>query len=358
MFHARQFQRFLVTSILFHCGMSTTTLGGNPVTYDPVKGGVPVLQRADGGPTQPFIVEAKGRDEVEGVLAIVTGVLFQASAVPDPALNSPSIDGLSYKLKGLDDAVLCVTIDGNEVTSDVPAWIWAVAAKFADQEGTAAVTLDNAPSTGAVYFPTQRWRKSDGVDRRLLWVRCHPAIDDTLMSFFLIAGDAMMTDSEFVRSMTEGLQGIDLPANSQTSRDQTKGPRAAQILDTLIRSEAQPDDCVMLNDVDETYVFSVVKGRLQLSGHPNYHFSRKTSGGKYQEVSGLTGLCARNRGLLYEINPQVYHTLDDFSRMAAFFTYIDDTNPQQLDEFVAGLQPVLDRLPEFSTPAAIAVPAR
>lgn len=360
MLSAQQFQWLVVASHLLLCGISPAAFAGPRVTYDSRAGHVPVVAKADvhGARARPLIVAAKGRDEVAAVEGTITGVLLQASAVPDRALGSPSIDGLSYQLKENDDAELRVTINGKEVTPDVPAWIWAVAARFADHKGTAAVTLEDAPTTPAEQNAAATWRKAHRADLRLLWVRCHPAVDDTLMGFFLIAGDAMIGDPEFVRPITGGLKGIDLPASGATSRDLMKSQQAARMLDALISVEAKAGDCVMLNDVDVKFTFGVAAGRLELSGKPKYRFSRKTERRGYRELVRLTAACARNRHLLYDINPEVYHTLDDFSRLVAFFNYIDETDPKQLDAFVAGLQPVLDRLPEFSTPAAIAIPAR
>ena len=75
--------------------------------------------------------------------------------------------------------------------------------------------------------------------------------------------------------------------------------------------------------------------------------------GVFKEINELTVNCRKNRKLFAEVNPIVYKTIDDFSKLVAFFNYIDETEPDELDAFVKTLKPVLDRIPTLETPIAM-----
>ena len=284
-------------------------------------------------------------------------MLFQATARPGGSLKSLPIK-LSYRLKGDHDAVLCVNFGKHKVTSDAPAWVWAVAAKFANHDATGAVTLIDRPPTRTEQRFERRWHAKNGFGKRLLWARYHPAVDDTLMGFFLLTADAIVGDPEHVRRLPNGLKDFEKYSGYSLTFDRVKSRRAARTLDTLISLMAKSGDCAMLNDVEETFVFKMASGQLRISGVPFYRFARKTRSGVFREINELTGMCRKNRHLFRDVNPLVNRTIADFAKLVAFFNYIGKTNPDELDAFVNNLKPVLDRIPTIETPNALPLPAR
>jgi hypothetical protein len=72
--------------------------------------------------------------------------------------------------------------------------------------------------------------------------------------------------------------------------------------------------------------FEIVRDKLRISGVPNYHFARATPAGQFQELKTLNRNCRQNRRLFTDINPIVYKTIDDFSKLVAFFNYINETS--------------------------------
>ena len=345
--------------LLMLSSAATTSFAGPVISYDPELGLVTIVRKSDvnGEVASKLVVESKGRLAVSKLNGTLTGVLFQATAVPDDSLKSVPIK-LSYRLRHPHDATLCAKIGTNQVVSDVPAWIWTVAAKFADHRATAAVTLaDNPRTTGEKEF-ARRWRAKNKSAERLLWSKCHPAVDDTLVGFFLLMADAMIGDPNHVKSVTNGLQGFDKYGGYSQRFDQVKSAQAARTLDALISLEAKTGDCAMLNDVDEMFQFRIVGDELRVSGVPNYHFARATPTGRFQEIKTLTRNCRQNRRLFMDVNPIVYKTIDDFAKLVAFFNYIDQTDPAELDAFIGSLEPVLVRIPTIDAPIALTLPAR
>ncbi len=114
----------------------------------------------------------------------------------------------------------------------------------------------------------------------------------------------------------------------------------------------------MLNDVNEAFVFRFENAELRIRGNPSYHFARQTGPSDFTEVHELTDIFRKNRHLMLEVNPLVYTAVADFARLVAFFNYIDRTDPEELDEFVHRLKPVLDRIPTTDTPIAVALRTR
>lgn len=351
--------RIVATTCLAICAAGGAVVAGPRVSFDPESGGVRLIQKDElkGRVSSRFVVKAKGAAAVSRVSATVTGVLLQATARPDDAVRSKPIR-LSYRLQGDHDALLCVTIGKQTATSNVPAWVWAVAARFAHHEATGAVTLIDHPSTQPERAFERRWRAANGRSTRLLWARYHPALDDTLAGFFLLAADAVIGDPEQMRGLPNGLKGFANDSGDAPPFDRVKSGRAARTLDAIISLKAKSGDCVMLNDVGETFTFTVSNGRLQITGAPAYRFARKDRTGAYRELTDLTRLCRKNRRLLRDASPLVHRTAGDFARLVAFFNYVGETNPEQLAAFVKTLKPVMKRIPQFQTPIAVPMRAR
>lgn len=341
-------------------GVSTTPLVAGPkVSFNAESAGIRLVQKTElsGDVVSQLLVSAKGASAVSKLHGTLTGVLFQATATPDDSLRSLPIK-LSYNLNGDHDAVLFAMIGKKKLQSDVPAWIWATAARFADHDATAAVSLTDTPRTSNEKKFERRWRARHGSDDRLLWARYHPAVDDTLMGFFLLTADAMVGDPVYMRTMTNGLTDIEKYLHRSPTTDPKRSQRAARTLDTLIGLSAKTGDCAMLNDLNEAFIFTAANGQLRIRGIPNYRFSRENQQGEFTELNQLTAVCRKNRQLFAEINPLVYKTVDDFSRCVAFFNFVKESNPDQLTEFVNDLQPVLDRVPTIDTPIALPLPSR
>ncbi len=343
--------------ILFSGSLSVPLLAQPEVRYDSQQGGVELVQKSDvgGSVKSTFVVTAKGASEVTRAHGNASGVLFQSAARPDAPLRSLPIR-LSHELKGEDNAVLHVSIGDHQLTSEAPAWVWAVAARFADHDATAAITMSDNPETSAEKVYERRWRtKNTG---RLVWVRYHPEVDDTLIGFFLAASDAIAGDAENIRTITGGLADFKQLGSYSHEFDHAKSRQAARTLDGIISLKAKPGDYVMLNDVNEPFVFSAANGKLGISGSPHYHFGRKDSRGEFYEIESLTVICRKNHHLLVQTNPLIYKIVDDFNQHVAFFNYIHETEPEQLDTFIARLQPVLDRIPRMKTPIAMPLSVR
>lgn len=352
--------RVLLLGCLGVLGPATATLSAGPViSFDPQTGGIRLVQKGDldGKTTSRFVVKATGSAAVSRAYATVTGVLFQATARPADALRSQPIR-LSYRLQGEHDAVLNVAIGTHKATSDAPAWVWAVAARFASHEATGAVTLIDGPSTPTERKFERRWRAGNVPGKRLLWARYHPALDDTLMGFFLMTADAFIGDPEHVRTLPSGLKHFQKYSRYPPTLDRARSRPAARALDAIISLKAKPGDRAMLNDVDERFVFAIAGGHLQISGVPNYRFARKGRAGAFREITDLTEVCRKNRRLIRNANPLLERTVADFARLAAFFRYVGRSNPDAFHAFVKNLTPVLERIPTIKTPIAVPLRAR
>jgi hypothetical protein len=354
------FKSLILTTSLVLASLASSILAAGPlISFDPDASDVRLIRQADvgGDVDKQFIITAKGAQAVSEVYGNVSGVLFQAAARPDAALQSLPID-LSYALKGEYNAVLRVTIGDRAVTSRAPAWIWAVAAQFADHEATAAITIRDTPPTTIEKRFRQRWLATSTSTERLLWVRYHPAVDDTLIGFLLFTADAMLANAQSTRTITAGLRDFQQYSDYQVAMDPAKSRRAARMLDGLITLESRPGDIAMLNDVDEAFVFTIDNRNLRIGGRPNYHFARKTTSNGFREVGKLTEIFRKNRNLVSEVNPLVYTAAADFAKLVAFFNYVDQVDPDELDEFVRRLKPVLERIPTTGTPIGLVLRTR
>lgn len=329
------------------------------VKYNPREGGVRLVEKSEvpGNVPSRFSVKAEGETEVLRAYATVAGVLFQATAKPHESVATQPIR-LSYRLNGKADAVLSVKIGKRTVVSESPAWVWAVAAKFANHKATAAVTmLDKPPSPAADRFE-RRWHANSRVRRRLVWARYHPAVDDTVMGFFLLAADALVGDPQSMRNLALGLPALPGENGSARTIDRASSRSAARSLDAFIELKAKSGDTAMLNDLDSKFVFNIAAGRLRLTGAPTYRFARKDRGGTYRDVKSLSTLFRRNRRLLRRANPRLDATIIDFSRHVAFFNHVKRSHPSKFRAFVASLPPVMNRLPTMKTPIAVPLPLR
>jgi hypothetical protein len=347
----------LATFVTVSWLLTTVVDAAEPViTYDPQTGGVRLIQKDEVGRkvTSQFLVKAKGRREVSQVYGNVTGVLFQATAKATRPSDSPI--KLTYRLSGDHDATLEVAFGQTQVTSDAPAWIWAVAARFADHDCTAAVTLRDEPPGAIESIFARRWKREHS--GRLVWAQYHPAVDDTVVGFMLLAADAVMGDPVRLRTLTNGLVDFEKYSTHLAPQDQQKSHQAALALHAIIQTNSEPGDRVMLNDVDAAFRFHAVNGKLLVEGSPSYHFARELRQGVFQEAEQLNQLCEKNRHLLLDVNPIVTSTVQEFSRLVAFFNYVDETDPDELDEFVQSLQPVLARIPALRTPIAVPLTSR
>jgi len=351
--------RLLAAAILLF-GWTAASLGAGPVvSFDPDTSPVRLFHSADvgDGVSKQFVIAAKGAEAVVRVYGNVTGVLFQATAQPNDAIRSLPID-LAYTLKGDHDAVLRATVGNDDITSDAPAWIWAVAARFADHDATAAITMTDKPPTVAEMQFRQRWLANADPSERLLWVRYHPAVDDTLIGFFLFAADAMLANAHHMRNVTKGLRDLQRYSAYPTNLRPTESRRAARMLDGIIAMESQPGDCVMLNDVNEAFVFMTNNNQLRIAGRPNYHFSRRNASGEFTDLRKLTDIIDKNRQIVADVNPLIGATVADFAQHVAFFNHIQETNPDEFDAFIRSLPPVFACIPATETPIAVAIPAR
>ena len=334
--------------------LTAKVLAGPTISYDPRMGVVRLVQKNDigGTVTSQFHEKARGAQAVSQAYATTTGVLFQATAQASRPIKSSPIE-LAYRLNGNHDATLVATIGKNRVTSEVPAWVWAVAARFADHDCTGAVTLLDQPNSAVEKNFERRWRRENGSRGRLLWVRYHPAVDDTLIGFFLLTADAMLADPESIRTMTDGLVEFEQYSGYSMTVDRSKSRRAAYALNAIIDLKSRPGDHAMLNDVDAAFRFEAVNGRLHIDGVPSYHFAREVQHGVFRDADHLNAVVANNRQLFFDVNPMVNKTVTDFAKLVAFFNYVNETDPHELDEFVESLKPVFDRIPTLSTPIAV-----
>jgi len=328
-------------------------VAGPRVNYDPERGGVALVRKSeiDGPVKSQFEVAARGGEEVSNVTAVVAGVLFQAEARPAANLESKPIR-LSYALRGKDDASLIVKCGEQQFASDTPAWVWAVAARFAVHPATAAVTMRNAPETAGEKLFHEHWKRKHGEQYRLTWARYHPELDDTLIGFHLIVADAMMADAE---QYCEVIQGLDGDYSTSSPGEAPRRLRSARTLAALVRLESKPADCSMLNDVASDFVFSAAEGKLQIQGAANYQFARLALSGKYEPLKGLSDALRTNRHLQHQSNPALYRAVDDFSRLVAFFNHVERIDPAGMQKFAGSLEPVLERIPAIDTPIGLPV---
>ena len=349
-------QTAAILSIVFSCPFSAFA-AGPVVEYDDAAGGVRLVRKSDveGKVPSRFEVQARGESDVLKVYASVAGVLFQGMAKPDAALREKPIR-LGFKTTGKHDAALRVTFGDKTVTSTSPAWVWAIAARFALHDATAAVTmLDKPPSPAAATFEA-KWHAGNRVRKRLVWVKYHPVLDDTVIGFYLFAADAFIGDPALMRRLPNGLKGLEYGDSTSLRFDNARSRTAAGTLDRIISLKAKTGDVAMLNDLGDSFVFKTIDGRLQITGVPNYRFARKDRAGKFRQLKTLSKLCSNNRHHFRRANPRLEAAVTDFSRLVAFFNHVGEAQPKELKRFVGTLKPVLERIPAMQTP--IAVPLR
>jgi len=322
------------------------------IEFDPRLGGMELVEKDEiGGPFNSHVViRAIGSEEVARNHGNLTGVLFQATAQPVSAQTSAPVK-LSYAMRGQHNAALHVSIGKDQGVCEAPAWIWVIAAKFAKHRATGAVTLVDDPQTPAEKRFHRRWRTRHGADQRLVWARYHPVLDDTLMGFFLLTADALAGDAQHARTLPLGLINFEKHAGYPVALDPRRSRQAASDLDEIIRLRSQPGDCAMLNDVDSAVAFHVAGGKLQITGDIHYHFARRNAAGAYRETQ-LTAICRENASLVTQANPLVHQVATEFARLVAFFRYVDQTAPEQMDAFLATLKAVEEQLPSMKTPIA------
>jgi hypothetical protein len=343
-----------LAAILACTGVATA---GPKVTYDPDAGGVALVHRGDvDGPVNNlFLLTAHGQEEVadSNVVAAATGVLFQAAAKPGAGFEKRPLR-LSHAFRGENDVRLLVKLGEAELASDAPAWVWAVAARFALHPATGAVTLVNNPQTPAEKLFTQDWLRKHGAKSRLTWARYHPMLADTLIGFHLIVADAMMGDPVHYHTVVNGLDYTE-PYGRASLGDSAKRLRHARTLEGLLRLDSKPADCSMLNDVESQFLFSAQDGKLQLTGTADYQFSRMGKPGEYHPNQNMTRMIRSNRRMVRESSPVLYDAVDDFSRHVAFFNHVHKVDPDALTAFVSSLDTVLARIPAIETPIALPI---
>jgi hypothetical protein len=342
-------------------------------------------------------VAARGAASVSRVFVKVGGVLFQAVAKPDKAITNSHVD-LSFEKTSQNSATLYVDIGKEHGVSHSPAWIWVLAAKFANSTDTAALSLYGKPDT-----PDEiQYHKEHNVR---FWVEYHPVLDDTLIGMMVFAVDGMFVDVEpdrlrgltqsfsnhkvifgdvprfnesksslasaaikkiltRQRSLASQYEELSLSVDTRIAEfESTKNKERKLKLAISLKSDIDKLDSIradyekskwttyMMNDVDADFEFRIVNGVLIIDGVPNYHFGI-AKGEDFTEATEITNELIRNRVLFSDLNPFIYNSVDTFSKLVAFFNYVETTYPDEWKVFMAEVEGENFSLPFIDTPAA------
>jgi len=331
-------------------------------------------------------VRARGRVAVSKLFGKIGGVLLQQTAILPQNLQGLPIS-LSFDKVSQFDSVFKAKIGNHAVVSDIPSWIWLNAAVFANTEETAAVTLYGKADTTDEKSYDLKYRPR-------YWVSYHPAIDDTLMGLMLFSADAVFVKSnpDGIRKITEGIKDnaglfskfptynevssikasvvlkgmLNEGKNIGTALKKVEVELIASVIEGSLEDQskllkvqkelandywASSWSTYMLNDVDTRFEISTKDGKLIVDGVPNYRFG-STYDGEFFEAETLTFVVSNNRDILYDLNPIVFASVDQFSKMVAFFNFIKVRHPAEWDRFVGSLEPILDQIPKVDLPAA------
>lgn len=353
--------RMAIYAVVILVAVPGALLAGPKISFRTKGAGIGLVSKAEIGhtATSNLRITAIGPAAVSQVYADVGGVLFQGIAQPDNNVTGDAID-LSYSLKGDHDAVLRVRIGEREATSDVPAWVWVVAARFADSKYTAAITLLGKPETD------DEVRYDNKKEKPVYWIRYHPAVDDTLIGFFLFSADSMFVnaDIDLMRGITQDLAGLEGLVGYDVQFNEASSAKAAETIMKQIHHGGRPGGVLrwwwwttyMLNDVETDYKFRAKGGRLEIQGNPTYHFGMVGDNKVFIENRYITEYFAGHPDTVQQLNPLVYEAVYDFGRMVSFFRYVKKANPHEFREFMTEIDPVLNRIPEIDTPAAWQLP--
>ena len=303
--------------------------------------------------------------DVNSVYGIIGGVLFQATAEPEPKLKGLPIS-LLYELKGDFDATLKILIGKESGQSTTPAWIWVKAAKFADSGYTSAITLFGEPETE----DEVKFHKANKVR---YWISYHPDLDDTIIGLMIFGADSMFVSGEpnRMRRFTDGLNGAEKYIVYDFKIDEQKSLESASILKNKIKrsikninlqKQLNLDETIkiiseqkwntyMLNDVNEQFTFRIENKIILIDGVPNYHFG-VAYGDTFDENILITQFFRENRKLLHELNPLIYKSVDDFAKHVAFFNFVKDKYGEEWKRFLKSITVLEDRIPKVETPAA------
>ncbi|MBA3351927.1 MAG: hypothetical protein H0U23_05795, partial [Blastocatellia bacterium] len=115
-------------------------------------------------------VSARGATAVSRIYARVGGVLFQGTAEPEEQQKDAKIE-LSSERKA-QGHLLRASYGLQKGTYQTPTWLWVTAAKFADSDHTAALSLFGSPDT-------EDEKAYNQANPQRFWITYHPVLDDT-----------------------------------------------------------------------------------------------------------------------------------------------------------------------------------
>lgn len=253
----------LAGAVVAFLALASDLFAGPPISF--INGDDFRLSRFGDTEGRLMAVPARGPSGVRGAFGRVGGVLFQGTAKPANPIKGPI--KLSFKPKGKHDASLQVEFDGMQGSSEVPAWVWVVAARFAANGNTAAISLYGNPETKADVDYLRA--NPDG-----FLVNYHPELANTLVGFMLFLSDTMFVQGNpnLMRKATTKLQDFDKYSGYHQKFNEPKSAAAAKQLAAAIN--VGDWQTYMLNDVATDYTFAVAGGALKLTGVPDYQFAK------------------------------------------------------------------------------------
>ncbi len=330
------------------------------IRYDAARSNVPLVFADDvsGDVRSTFSFRARGEEEVSRAFANASGVLFQGVASAPRGVNAAKWR-LNVERDSERAARLILLADQEKYSSPSPAWVWVVAAKFAAHRATGAITMVDDPETPGEKQFARRWN-SQSANRggRLMWARYHPAIHNQLVGFFLFAADGMLADPVRVRTITDGVVGLEQNCCFTLSFDRTRSRRAAGAVAEMIALEAEPGDFAMLNDLHAKQTIQLTSQVLRLTGEPTYQFARRNARRQFEPIGPLNRFVKSNRGTVRDVNPAVAAVVRDFCRHVAFFNLVQRQAPDEFARFNASLDKIESRLPRLESPVALPLSAQ
>jgi hypothetical protein len=298
------------------------------------------------GVPAPYLSEATPISEAVTspmYLASVGGVAFDQ--VAKPAAGISGAIALTYDASAPDGERLNLLIGGEAVKTQIYDWMLVPVAKFANSRFTACFTL-----FGTLSDPKRQAEVEASIDQNKRAMNYHPNLANTLVGLRMFQLDEHILSPD----------SVDLPKSNgeyvlgagERAPDIQRGLAALASLDEgidALPSAAREFQSYLICDYKRQVEFSVVQGKLRMTGTPYYYFWRAGDDDKPIYMRQLSDWVSEQQALLRQINPAVWDAGVNLMQYAAFFRHCKKSYPAVWQKFLAQVAAVSPR-PEVKTP--------
>jgi hypothetical protein len=285
-------------------------------------------------------------------LASVGGVAFDAVAKPAAGQSVGRVQ-LSYDHNAEDGSRMTLTVGGQAVAVALYDWELVPIARFASSPYHAAFTL-----FGRVSDAKKQADVDMSFDQSTRAMNYHPALANTLLGLRIFQLDELILSEDSVQLPTLGGEYILGPGESSpTPRSGYEAlARLHQGLTRIIDETGANFQSYLICDYEQNVEFSVVDGRLLVTGTPYYYFW-KHQGRKVVFLKQLSDWTSGQTDLLENINPAVWDAGVKLMQYSAVFRYVKKNNPVAWQHFLTAVAKIRPE-PQVKTPTFMIEPQR